>query len=225
MIPLGDASRRPIYFPVMTLTIIIINVIVFILELNGSDEFINYWLLVPANIMTAHGILTIFTSMFMHAGWEHIIGNMIFFWAFGPEIEDVMGSFQFLIFYLLGGVAAAFAQVIVDPTSVVPILGASGAIAAVMGAFLVTYPRDQIRTVIVLGWYTRITFLPAMVMVGLWFLSQLFNGVGALSQVDTSGGVAYMAHIGGFIYGMLACRLFESRRRRQLQGLEAYARY
>ena len=225
MIPLGDASRRPIYFPIMTLAIITVNVIVFALELSGGDAFINYWSLVPANILTAHGILTIFTSMFMHAGWEHIIGNMVFFWAFGPEIEDVMGSPQFLIFYLLGGVAATFAQVIDDPTSTVPNLGASGAIAAVMGAFLVTYPRDQIRTVIVGGWFTRITFLPALLMVGLWFLSQLFNGVGALGQVDTGGGVAYMAHIGGFVFGMLACRLFESRRRRQLQGLESYSSY
>ena len=106
MIPLGDESRRPIHFPTMTLAIIGVNVFVFILELMGGDDFINYWSLTPANIMTPHGILTIFTSMFMHAGWEHIIGNMVFFWAFAPEIEDVMGSRPFLIFYLLGGLAA-----------------------------------------------------------------------------------------------------------------------
>ena len=220
MIPLGDESRRPIHFPSMTLAIIGVNVVVFILELIGGDDFINYWSLVPANIMTQHGIITIFTSMFMHAGWEHIIGNMVFFWAFGPEIEDVMGSGRFLIFYLLGGLAATFAQVIVDPASTIPNLGASGAIAAVMGAFLVTYPRDKIRTVILIGWFARVTFIPAALMVGLWFLSQLFNGVGALAQVDTGGGVAYMAHIGGFIFGMLACRMFESRRLRRLEGLE-----
>jgi membrane associated rhomboid family serine protease len=220
MIPLGDESRRPIHFPSMTLAIIGVNVFVFILELIGGDDFINYWSLVPANIMTTHGILTVFTSMFMHAGWEHILGNMLFFWVFAPEIEDVMGSLPFLIFYLLGGLAATFAQVIVDPSSTVPNLGASGAIAAVMGAFLITYPRDQIRTVIFLGWFTRITFLPAILMVGLWFCTQLFSEVGALAQVDTGGGVAYMAHIGGFIFGMLACRLFESRRRRRLEGLE-----
>lgn len=220
MIPLGDESRRPIHFPSMTLAIIGVNVVVFILELIGGDDFINYWSLVPANIMTQHGIITIFTSMFMHAGWEHIIGNMVFFWAFGPEIEDVMGSGRFLIFYVLGGLAATFAQVIVDPTSTIPVLGASGAIAAVMGAFIVTYPRDKIRTVVLIGWFTRVTFIPAALMVGLWFLSQLFNGVGALAQVDTGGGVAYMAHIGGFIFGMLACRMFESRSRRRLEGLE-----
>ena len=157
----------------------------------------------------------------MHAGWEHIIGNMVFFWAFAPEIEDVMGSRPFLIFYLLGGLAATFAQVIVDPTSTIPNLGASGAIAAVMGAFMVTYPRDKIRTVILIGWSARVTFIPAALMVGVWFLTQLFSEVGALAQVQTAdGGVAYMAHIGGFIFGMLACRLFESRRRRRLEGLE-----
>jgi len=221
MIPLGDESRRPIHFPTMTLAIIGVNVFVFILELNGGDDFINYWSLTPANIMTQHGIITIFTSMFMHAGWEHIIGNMAFFWAFAPEIEDVMGSWPFLIFYLLGGMAATFAQVIVDPTSTIPNLGASGAIAAVMGAFLVTYPRDKIRTVVLIGWFARVTFIPAALMVGLWFLTQLFSEVGALSQVQTvDSGVAYMAHIGGFIFGMLACRLFESRRRRLLEGLE-----
>ena len=110
---------------------------------------------------------------------------------------------------------------IVDPTSTIPNLGASGAIAAVMGAFLVTYPRDRIRTIVLIGWFSRITFIPAALMVGVWFLTQLFSEVGALSQVQTiDSGVAYMAHIGGFIFGMLACRMFESRRQRRLEGLE-----
>ncbi len=221
MIPLGDSTRRPIKFPIVTLSIVAVNVFVFSLELAGGDSFINYWSLVPANIWTMHGLMTVFTSMFMHAGWEHIIGNMIFFWAFGPQIEDAMGSLPYLFFYLLGGVAATVAQVWIDPTSTIPTLGASGAIAAVMGAFLVTYPRDQIRTVIFFGWFGRVTFIPAIVMVGLWFLSQLFSEVGALAQVQAdSGGVAYMAHIGGFIFGMLACRLFEFRRRSNLQSYD-----
>ncbi len=221
MIPLGDSTRRPINFPIVTLTIIAVNAFVFVLELLGGDAFINQWSLVPADIMTPHGFITVFTSMFMHAGWEHIIGNMLFFWVFAPEIEDVMGPVSFLIFYLLGGVTATVAQVLIDPTSTVPNLGASGAIAAIMGAFLITYPRDQIRTVVLLGWFTRVTFLPAVVMMGLWFLTQLFSEVGALAQVQTDGGVAYMAHIGGFVFGALTCRLFESRRRRRFQGLES----
>ncbi|HVM70627.1 MAG TPA: rhomboid family intramembrane serine protease [Anaerolineales bacterium] len=221
MIPLGDSSRRTINFPIMTVTIIAANFFVFFLELLGGDAFINRWSLVPANIVAGRDWITILSSMFMHAGWEHILGNMLFFWVFGPEIEDVMGSFPFLIFYLLGGLAATVAQIAIDPTSTVPNLGASGAIAAVMGIFLITYPRDKIRTVVILGWFARVTFLPAILMVGLWFLSQLFSEVGALAQVQAdSSGVAYMAHIGGFIFGMVAGRLFESRRRRRLQGLE-----
>ncbi len=222
MIPLGDASRRPIHFPQMTLAIIGVNVFVFILELIGGEDFINYWSLIPANIWTTHGMITIFTSMFMHGGWEHIIGNMVFFWAFGPEIEDVMGSGKFLIFYILGGLAATFAQVAVDPTSTILHLGASGAIAAVMGAFLVTYPTDQIRTLVFFGRFGRVTFLPAVLLEGVWFLTQLFSGVGALADVNigADGGVAYMAHVGGFAFGMLACRLFESRRLRREEGLD-----
>jgi len=222
MIPLGDSSRRSINFPIMTLAIIAANGFVFLLELLGGDAFINRWSLVPATIAAGRDWITILTSMFMHAGWEHILGNMLFFWVFGPEIEDVMGPLPFLIFYLLGGCAATAAQVLIDPTSTIPNLGASGAIAAVMGIFLITYPRDRIRTVVFLGWFGRVTFLPAVLMVGLWFLTQLFSEVGALAQVQAdSSGVAYMAHIGGFVFGMLAGRLFESRRRRRMQGLDA----
>jgi membrane associated rhomboid family serine protease len=220
MIPLGDETRRPIQFPIITLAIIAANAFVFVLELQGGDAFINRWALVPAQIVAGRDWITILTSMFMHGGWLHILGNMLFFWVFGPEIEDVMGPLPFLAFYLLGGLAATAAQVLIDPTSTVPNLGASGAIAAVMGAFLITYPRDKIRTVVFLGWFARIAFLPAILMVGLWFLTQLFSEVGALAQVGGDQGVAYMAHIGGFAFGMLVCRLFESRRRRRLQGLE-----
>lgn len=220
MIPLGDETRRLISFPIATVTIIAANAYVFILELLGGKPFIDRWSLVPAHIVAGKDWITILTSMFMHAGWAHILGNMLFFWVFGPEMEDVMGPLQFLTFYLFGGLAATVAQVIIDPTSTIPNLGASGAIAAVMGAFLITYPRDKIRTVVILGWFARVTFLPAVLMVGLWFLIQLFSEVGALANAQAGGGVAYMAHIGGFVFGMLVCRLFESRRRRRLQGLE-----
>jgi membrane associated rhomboid family serine protease len=219
MIPLGDASRRPLRFPIFTGLIIAANVVVFLLELVGGDTFISRWSLVPADIVAGRNWLTILTSMFMHVGLVHILGNMVFFWVFGPEIEDVMGPLRYLIFYLLGGLAATAAQIIVNPSSTVPNLGASGAIAAVMGAFLITYPRDKIRTVLLFGWFARVTLVPAAVLVGLWFLTQVFSEVGALAQTQ-SGGVAYMAHIGGFLYGMLTSRLFETRQRRQEQGLD-----
>jgi membrane associated rhomboid family serine protease len=220
MFPLGDASRRIQHFPIITLVIIILNAVMFVVELAAGDPFIARWSVIPADIAAGRNWITILTAMFMHAGWMHIIGNMVFFWAFGPEIEDVMGPLRYLAFYLLGGVAASVAQIVIQPGSTIPNLGASGAIAAVMGSFLITYPRDQIRTVVLLGWYARVAFIPAIVLVGFWFLTQLFSALGALAQVQT-GGVAYMAHIGGFAFGAAAGRLFESRQRRTDQGLEA----
>jgi membrane associated rhomboid family serine protease len=134
---------------------------------------------------------------------------MVFLWAFGPEIEEAMGRPRYLAFYLLSGLAASVAQIVAIPGSTVPNLGASGAIAGVMGAFLITYPRDQIRTLVLFGWFTRITVIPAAFLIGLWFLMQLFSQLGATADVQT-GGVAYVAHVGGFIFGALTARSFES---------------
>jgi membrane associated rhomboid family serine protease len=220
MIPLGDADRRPLRFPLVTTTIIALNVLVFLLELAGGDSFINRWSLVPADIVAGRNWITILTAMFMHAGWMHIIGNMLFFWVFGPEIEDVMGPLRYLVFYMLGGLVATLAQIVIDPTSTIPNLGASGAIAGVLGVFLITYPRDRIRTVLFLGWFLRITFVPAIVLVGVWFLTQVLDEIGALVQTQ-SGGVAYMAHVGGFLFGIVFGRLFETRQRRLEQRLES----
>jgi membrane associated rhomboid family serine protease len=208
MIPLSDVTRRPVRFPIVTASIIAVNVIVFLAELGSDDASIVRWAVVPAELSRGHHWITALTSMFLHGGFMHIIGNMVFLWAFAPEVEDAMGRGRFLVFYLLGGLAAAVAQVAVGPDSTVPQLGASGAIAAVMGAFLVTYPRDQIKVVWFFGWFANITYLPAFVLVGIWLLSQLLNQVGAVVQADT-GGIAYMAHIGGAVFGMLTARLFE----------------
>ncbi len=208
MIPLSDATRRPASFPVITTAIIVTNAVVFVMELMGGDAFVMRWAETPADIVAGHHWITILTAMFMHAGWMHIIGNMVFLWAFGPEVEDAMGPLKYLVFYLLSGLTASLAQTALMPHSTIPNLGASGAIAGVMGAFLVTYPRDQIRTVLLLGWWTRITFIPAALLIGLWFLIQLFNQVGAVADVQ-SGGVAYAAHVGGFIFGAVTARLFE----------------
>ena len=210
MIPLSDASRKPASFPAMTTAIIVTNVIVFVMELMGGDAFVMRWSEVPATVVAGHHWITILTAMFMHGGWLHIIGNMVFLWAFGPQIEDSMGPLKYLAFYLLSGLAASAAQTAIMPHSTVPNLGASGAIAGVMGAFLVTYPRDQIRTVLLLGWFSRITFIPAALLIGLWFLIQLFDQVGSVAANVQGGGVAYAAHVGGFIFGAATTRLFES---------------
>ena len=209
MIPLGDASRRPTNFPVVTLSLIVVNLAVFVAELVNGDAFVEKWSLVPAHIAAGQDLITVFTAMFMHASWSHIIGNMVFLWAFGPEIEDAMGPWRYAAFYLLGGVAAAAAQVAFAPQSTVPNLGASGAIAAVMGAFLVTFPRDQIRTILVIFVFIRIAYVPAVILIGFWFVLQVWSAGQIAPQGSTE--VAYLAHIGGFMFGAVFARLFERR--------------
>ena len=213
VIPLTDVSRRPNRLPLVTAAIIAANAAVWILELNGGDAFVLKWSLVPADIAAGRHWITILTSMFLHGSWSHIIFNMVFLWAFGPEIEDVMGRGRYLAFYLLGGLAASLAQIAVSPGSRVPNLGASGAIAAVMGAFLVTFPRDRIRSLLVIVIFVRTTYIPAALLIGVWFVMQ-FISVGAVSRhAQSAGGVAYVAHVGGFIFGAVTARLFEARSR------------
>jgi len=207
LIPLSDASRRPVRLPVVTAFIIVVNVLVFMLELMRGDAFVMEWSAIPAQIASGHHWITILTAMFMHGSWSHIIGNMIFLWAFGPEIEDAMGRGRYLLFYLVGGLVAMLAQILADPHSTVPNLGASGAIAAVMGGFMVTYPRDRIKAVLFIFVFVRITLIPAALLIGFWFLTQLVHA-GAVARVQT-GGVAYLAHVGGFVFGAVTARLFE----------------
>ena len=210
MIPLGDASRRTARWPAVTALLIAANAYAFFLELTNGEQFVYGHSVIPARIAAGHGWGTILTAMFMHASWSHIIGNMIFFWAFGPAMEEAMGRVRFLAFYLVGGVVAMTAQVMAMPTSRVPNLGASGAIAAVMGAFLATYPRDRIRTLLFLFFFFRIAFVPAALLIGFWFLTQLFSA-GAVAGTVQTGGVAYLAHIGGFLFGVLTGRLWRRR--------------
>ena len=207
LIPLTDASRRPVRTPVCTAIIILVNVFVFILELTRGDAFVMQWSAVPAQITSGHQWITILTAMFLHGSWSHIIGNMVFLWAFGPEIEDAMGRGRYLVFYLLGGLIAMLAQVAASPHSTVPNLGASGAIAAVMGAFIVTYPRDRIKSLLFIFIFVKVTLIPASLLIGFWFLTQLVHA-GQVAQVQT-GGVAYLAHVGGFIFGAITARWFE----------------
>jgi membrane associated rhomboid family serine protease len=148
--------------------------------------------------------------MFMHGSWSHILGNMAFLWAFGPEIENAMNPLRYLAFYLSGGLVAMLAQVALSPSSTVPNLGASRAIAAVMGGFLVTYPSDQIRVLLIILVFVRVKLIPAALLIGVWFLIQLFN-VGSVATVQTGG--AYAAHVGGAIFGMIFARRFEDPQR------------
>ena len=207
MIPLGDVSRRTRRWPVVTVGLIALNAWVFWQELLHGERFVYLYSVIPARIAAGRGWGTIITAMFLHAGWLHIIGNMVFFWAFAPEMEDAMGRFRFLAFYLVGGVVAMSAQVAAAPLSRVPNLGASGAIAAVMGAFIVTYPRDRIKTAIWFLLFVRVTYIPAVLLIGVWFLMQLFSA-GQVAQQAQTGGVAYLAHVGGFLFGVVTGRLW-----------------
>jgi membrane associated rhomboid family serine protease len=220
VIPLGDADRRRRHVPLITLLIISVNAAFFALELAGGNAFVTQWTLVPHRLLIRHDWLTLLTAMFMHAGWLHILGNMLFLWVFGPAIEDAMGPKRYVSFYLLGGLAASVAQIAINPQSTAANLGASGAIAAVMGAFLVTYPRDRIRTLFLFGFFIQIAFVPAILWVGLWFMMQVFSEVASVAQMQ-GGGVAYMAHIGGFLFGIAVTRFFESRQGRLGQDLTA----
>ena len=207
LVPLTDASRRPTRFPVVTLFIIVINAFAFGLELTGGESFVLQWAAIPHDIVNGHHWVTVFTAMFLHGSWLHLISNMVFLWAFGPEIEDAMNPLRYSLFYLLGGAVAMLAQVLTSPDSTIPSIGASGAIAAVMGAFLITYPHDQIRSLLVIFIFVKTTFVPAALLIGFWLLTQILNA-GVVADVQT-GGVAYVAHVGGCVFGLLTARWFE----------------
>src|SRR5881409_2153798 len=167
-------------------------------------------LLACPNLIGPPHVATVLTSMFMHSGWLHILGNMWFLWVFGNNIEDSMGHARFVVFYLLCGIAAAAAQTFANPGSVVPMVGASGAISGVMGAYILLYPRVRVHTLVTLGFFFTTVTLPAYVILGYWFLLQLLMGtVGALSRAQ--GGVAFWAHVGGFVTGLVLIKLFASR--------------
>ena len=218
MIPLRDANptRRT---PVVTLSLIAACSVVFALELSieasGGEAalaaFFDTWGAVPSRISAAlagtgdagAAATGVLASLFLHGGWEHLIGNMLFLWIFGNNIEDRLGRLPFLVFYLLGGIAAALAQVWIEPTSDIPLVGASGAIATTLGAYIVLYPRARILTLVFLGFFFQLIEVPALIVLALWFVLQLIDGVATLGAPTAGGGVAFFAHIGGFVVGGL----------------------
>jgi len=201
MFPIGDDNSARRTLPVVTYALILLNVLFFFVELSGGDPFIQQWSVVPRRLLAnpAGDFPTVFTSMFMHAGWVHLLGNMLYLWIFGDNVEDNFGHVKFLIFYLLCGVAATFAQVMMSANSTVPNLGASGAIAGVLGAYILLFPKGQVRVLMGRG----VIPVPALVVIGFWIVLQLVSGVGAISNTAETGGVAYMAHIGGFFAGLI----------------------
>lgn len=211
MLPISDeiSTRRTL---VVTWTLIAINVVVFLYELtlgDNLDQFAMAWGAVPAYITDPANhptaFLTLITSMFLHGGWTHLIGNMVYLWIFGDNVEDALGRRGYLLFYLAAGVAAGLAQVLADPSSTIPGIGASGAIAGVLGTYLVLYPGAPVKVAVPGIFMMHIAWLPSLIVLGGWFVLQLFNGYLILgAETAAEGGVAWFAHIGGFVFGLVA---------------------
>lgn len=235
LLPIGDDNQDRRTTPFVVYILILINAVVFLVfqQATGTEagaEFTYAYSAVPYEIThnedlvvarrTPDGVvipqfpgpspiwLTILTSMFMHGGWMHILGNMLYLWIFGDNIEDNFGHAKFLIFYLVCGIVASFSHILVDANSVIPSLGASGAIAGVLGAYLIMFPKNRVRTLLPLGFLWTTIELPAVVVLGFWIVIQIFSQYTA--TVQSGGGVAYMAHIGGFAAGLLLCLLFRT---------------
>lgn len=223
MIPLWDEipTRR---LPLITIIIIFINCLVYYYQffmVVDPNTFINTYGLIPFELTKGIALnpstpspiyLTILFSMFMHGGLVHLLGNMLYLWIFGNNVEDYLGKIRFFIFYILSGIFAAFAQILMAPGSKVPMIGASGAIAGVLGAYLILFPRARITTLVFFGFFIRLIKLPAIFVLGLWIIFQLFYGLSELSISGGGAGVAWFAHIGGFIGGIILIKLFSPRK-------------
>lgn len=207
MMPLGDDNSTRKTTPFVTYILIGINILFFLLEMSGGEDFVKQWAFIPQRFTAAPlaNILTIFTSMFMHAGLLHLGGNMLYLWIFGDNVEDFLGKVKYGFLYILSGIAATFAQYAFFPTSELPNIGASGAIAGVLGAYLLFFPGKKVN--VLLGGQSVVA-MQSLIVIGFWFLLQLFSGAGSLFSTQDTGGVAYFAHIGGFIAGLVVAYLF-----------------
>jgi membrane associated rhomboid family serine protease len=214
MIPLRDVipSRTT---PYITITIILLNALAWLYEVSLPPRELNRFLFVYGVVPASLSVPTLITSMFLHGSWMHVIGNMWYLWIFGDNVEDRVGHGRFIVFYLLCGIVAALGQTAIDPTSTLPTIGASGAIAGVMGAYFVLYPHSRVLTLIPLIIFWELIELPAIVLLGFWFLMQLFSAgaIAVTASTHGSGGVAFMAHVAGFITGLVGVLVFKKRPR------------
>jgi membrane associated rhomboid family serine protease len=216
MLPIGDDDTSRRTAPLVTYVLIALNVLFFFVEQSGGDAFVGKWAFVPSRFLAnpSGDVLTLFTSMFMHAGWLHLGGNMLYLWIFGDNVEDRFGHLKFIIFYLLCGLAGTFAQLAFSVGSNVPNLGASGAIAGVLGAYILLFPKGRVR--VLQG--QQVIQVPALIVIGLWIVLQFLSGVGSIADATQTGGVAYMAHIGGFLTGFVLTFLLRGSGGAQMTG-------
>ena len=215
MFPLSDVipSRTA---PIVTVALILINSVIFLYEVTLPQSLLETFVLRHALIPAWFSWTSVVTSMFLHGGWMHVISNMLYLWIFGDNVEDRLGHVWYLLFYLASGCAAAILQFIISPFSTVPMLGASGAIAGVMGAYFVLYPESRVLTAVFVLIFFDLVEIPAIFFLGIWFVMQVLSGVGSLGVPHAGGGVAFWAHIGGFVVGAVVGMVFRiSGRRRQ----------
>jgi membrane associated rhomboid family serine protease len=200
MMPVGDDNSQRKTFPYVTYSLIALNVIMFFIELSGGEAFIMDWAFIPSRFLSnpAGEFSTIFSSMFMHAGWAHLFGNMLYLWIFGDNVEDRLGKVKYILFYLFCGIVATFAQMIFNPGSNIPNVGASGAIAGVLGSYIVLFPNTKVNVIVGRG----MTQMSALIVIGFWFVLQFLSSFSTLASTEDTGGVAYFAHIGGFLAGL-----------------------
>ena len=215
MFPLYDTTRTRV-FPLVNLGLIVLNALVFFFEIQKTpsalESFIFAWGLIPAHLLADPGGKweTIFSSMFLHGGWFHILSNMWVLFIFGDNVEAALGKFRYLLFYLLSGVAAALLQAYLLPTSAVPMIGASGAIAGVLGAYLILFPRSRVASLVPILFILTVVEVPAVLFLVFWFVTQLYSGL-FMMQGGSASGIAWWAHIGGFLFGMLMVSFFRGR--------------
>lgn len=220
MIPLKDSIKSK-KFPVINTILIVVNVLIFFYEFSLGKElnsFIYKYGLVPGSVTSTSSIEFVdrispfFTSMFLHGSWFHMIGNMLFLYIFGDNVEDRMGHFKYLTFYLVCGIAAAILQIITDLNSIIPMVGASGAISGVLGAYLLFFPGSKVLTIVPIFIFIQLMYIPAKVFIVIWFFIQFISGIGTLGASASGGGIAFWAHIGGFIAGVIVANNFKNRR-------------
>jgi len=218
MFPIGDSDVRDSGPATVTFGLIILNVAAFIVELTGAgsglQEFLNHYGAIPAQILQGKQLYSLFTSMFLHGGWFHLISNMLFLWIFGDNVEAAFGKIIYPIFYLCGGLAASAAHILLNPGSTLPMVGASGAIGAILGAYVVMFPRSRVRVLITLGYFVVVRRVTAVLFLGIWFVTQFFNGIASLgARTAQTGGTAVWAHVGGFLFGLFVGLLLKGRAR------------
>lgn len=218
MLPISDDNRGRRTLPVVTWVLIAANVLIYVYQFSLDEvahlRFLDDWAVVPAEITSGQAWFTLVTTAFLHGSWFHLGSNMLFLWIFGDNVEDVMGHVRFIIFYLLTAIGASLAQVLVDPDSRVPMVGASGAVSGLLAAYIVLFPHGRIRTLIIFGVFITMTMLPAWVMIGYWIFLQVISAFGSLSTIgDQQGGVAFFAHVGGFVAGLVLVWFFRDKRR------------